>query len=351
MFTADQQFVWDKLTTESFSEIEDHFFDRDGSWIDVLDGDFGEQWMRYAVLNGGIKTFAFLNQYGWNSATALYAKTPHDKTNFTLGAVMVLEGNLKKIQQLYEWGWLKGNERVTPSSQVHVHDFAILNGSVSVASWLIDQRAKNTHTKKQLFEALEKMNELAQQLYLSETLKFDEPLGQRYQIFIEHVLSTYTKCSPLEVLPVLIKMLENDPPNTSVLNSVFIQMLLHSPCAYEQPMQKVWENLLTSNPQLWFTFANEFSMEQIERQKIQMLAQGSAEGLGLGVIRKWLKNTKISNPDFFNRLSDVAQDLPTSQYMLNRHTAEVQQALEHTRLLLEVESKAQNAHTSIQRKI
>lgn len=352
--TSDQKFVWDKLVAEDFQEMENYFWDNDGirngSWIDVLAGDFGANWMRYAVLNGSSKTMEFLGEYGWNSKTDLYTNSQHDKTNYTLGAVALLEGDLKQIQRLYEWKWLKGDELVTHSSQVHVHEFAILNRSVPVASWLIDQRAKSIHTEKQLVASLVRMNAIADRLHFSQELKLDEPLGERYKIYSEHLIANYTQSSPRDVLPALIKIAEKDQtPNKALFNDVCLQMLLSSPRAFDQSMQKVWGDLIVSNPKLWFTFATEFPIQQITHQQIQMLEHSHIHG-SLPVIQKWITEIKHHNPKLFNQFSVGAQNLADIKYRSSRNEKEIQQALEHTRLLLQVQSE--RPHTPApQRKI
>lgn len=353
-FTPDQKFVLDKLATEDFQEMENYFWDEDGikngSWIDLLDGDFGACWMRYAVLNGSPKTLQFLDQYGWTSTTALYASTQNDKTNFTLAATVLLEGDLTRIQQLYEWGWLKGDETVTPRSQVCARDFAILNGSVPVASWLIDYQSKHIGGKGHLIENLEQMNFIANNLYLYETLKLNEPLGERYKIYVEHLISTYAQCSPYNILPEFIKILGADKPSEMLFKEVFVTLLLSAPNAYEQSMQKVWENVLEVNPQLWFAFAKNFPLEQIEQQKIQMLEQRNVNG-AFEVIQKWIKHVKVNDSELFDQLCEVAQNLPSFKSRGKYSASEIEQALTHTHLLLEVKKQTPYVAASAQRKL
>lgn len=351
-FTSDQKFVLDKLAAEDFQEIENYFWgeeDRNGSWIDLLHGDFGAHWMRCAVLNGGPKTLHFLDQYGWNSATTLYATNQDNNTNYTLAAVVLLEGDLKRVQKLYECGWLKGNQTVTPRSQVYAHDFAILNSRAPVASWLIDYQSKHIHEKQHLFEKLQYMNALAESLYFSQVMKMDEPMGQRYKIYVEHLISTYAQCSPCNILPEFIKILDADAPREMLRKEVFLTLLLNAPNAYNQAMQKIWNNVLDVNPQLWFSFATEFSMEQIERQKIQMLEQRNVSG-AFEVIQKWMKHIKLNDSALFGQLCEVAQNL--SCFKRGEYSAlEIEQALKHTHILLEVKQQTPNAIVSPQRKM
>lgn len=352
--TADQKFVLDKLATEDFQELENYFWDengiKNGSWIDLLDGDFGAHWMRYAVLNGGPKTLQFLEQYGWSSTTSLYPTNQDNSTNYTLAATVLLEGDLNRIQKLYECGWLKGNETVTQRSQVYAHDFAIFNGPVPVSSWLIDYQSKHIFEKKHLLNKLLGMNALANNLYFSEFMKMDEPMGQRYKIYVEHLISTHAQCSPYHILPEFIKIMGADEPNEMLFNEVFLTLLLSDPNAYDPPMQKIWENVLDVNPQLWFAFAKEFPIEQIERQKIQMLKQRSAKG-GLETIQKWMKHVKLNDVDLFDQLCEVAQNLSSFKSRGKYSASEIEQALKHTHLLLEVKQQTPSAVISSQRKM
>lgn len=353
-FTPDQKFILDKLATEDFQEMENYFWDeggiKNGSWIDLLDGDFGAYWMRCAVLNGGPKTLRFLDEYGWNSATALYT-THQDKTaNYTLAAVVLLEGDLNRIQKLYDCGWLKGNETVTQQSQIYAHDFAILNGSVPVASWLIDYQSKHIREKQHLFEKLQCMNALADNLYFAQVMKMDEPVGQRYKIYVEHLISTYAQCSPYNILPEFINILGTDEPREMLWKEVFLSLLLSAPNAYDQSMQKIWSNVLDNNPQLWFTFAKEFPIEQIERQKIQMLEKRNVGG-AFEVIQKWLKYIKVNNSELFGQFCEVAQKLSSFKSRGKYSSSEIEQALKHTHILLEVKQQTPGAIASPQRKL
>ncbi len=353
-FTPDQKFVLDKLVIEDFQEMENYFWDengiKDGSWIDLLDGDFGAHWMRYAVLNGGPKTLQFLNEYGWTSTTALFASTQDNRNNFTLAATVLLEGDLGRIQQLYEWGWLKGDETLTQRSYIYARDFAILNSSVPVASWLIDYHTKHISGKIHLIENLEQMNLVANNLYFSETMKLNEPLGQRYKIYIEHLISKYAQCSPHHILPEFIKILGADKPSEMLFKEVFVTLLLSAPNAYDQSMQEIWNNVLDVNPQLWFTFAKQFPIEQIEQQKIQMLKQRNAEG-ALEIIQKWLKHIKLNDTELFGQLCEVAQNLSNFKSRGKYSASQIEQALEHTHLLLEVKQQTPYVVASAQRKL
>lgn len=352
--TIDQTFLLDKLVAEDFQEMENYFWDdsgvKEGSWIDLLEGEFGAQWMRYAVLNGGPKTMNFLNEYGWSSTTSVHSTNQNKTPNLTLAAVVLLEGDKKRIQQLYECGWLKGNEKVTQTSYLNAHDFAILNSSADVASWLIDYQSQHSKEKRTFIEKIKSMNQTANNLYLYQTLKLDEPMGERYKIYLEHMISTYTQTSAQNILPEFLKIVQADEPSEMLFNEVFLTVLLSAPNAYDQSMQTIWNNILDANPALWFTLAKEFPMEQIERQKVQMLKHRKTEG-SFDIIQKWIKFTKLNNPQLFGQLCDVAQKLSDFKTKRKYSASEIEQALEHTHLLLEVEQKNPHAKSSSQRKL
>lgn len=352
--SPDQTFVLDKLVTEDFQEMENYFWDegglRDGSWIDLLQGDFGAHWMRYAVLNGGPKTMKFLSEYGWGSTTSLYSSTLNKSPNLTLAAVVLLEGDKKRIQQLYECGWLKGDETITQTSYLNAQDFAILNSSADTASWLIDYQSQHIKEKRTFIEKLKSMNQTANNLYLYQTLKLNEPMGERYKIYLEHMISTYTQTSAQNILPEFLKIVQDDEPSETLLNEVFLTVLLSAPNAYDQSMQTIWTNTLDANPALWFTFAKEFPMEQIERQKVQMLKQRNTQG-AFDIIQKWIEFTQLNNPQLFGQFCEVAQKLSNFKTKRKCSASEIEQALEHTHLVLEVEQKNPHTKHSSQRKL
>lgn len=342
--SVDQKFVWDKLLTESFHEIEDHFFDRAGSWIDVLDGEFGAQWFRQAVLHGKRKTFMFLDQYGWDANNTLYASTPTDfKTvNYTLGAVVFLEGEINQIEQLMSWGWLQKTAYVTNSSQVSAMSFAILNRTPEVATWLIKTQSSETKSFYDLSDALIRMNKVVNNFILSKAMTLNDYFGNRYKAFVEHIISTHFKTSPDKVLEHVVNFGADSKNNlqfNDIFENVFIQLMLQD-TTYISKVQNSWNNLLNKNPDLWFKFAIFLPMDQIvlqEKMMLEYIYQNASHTMDtMDVLQRWVEHSQKTNPSFYSLLSPAIRKTKNGRLYYN---PEVKQACGHARILLETKSK------------
>ena len=366
-YTLEQQTLLNNLLSKNFAQIEDDYDDRKDHWIDLVNGDFGADFLRQAVQAEDLDILHFFSTVGWDSATTLYVTSPSHTVNYTLGSLALLDGSLEWIQELYATQWLTGAEIFSSLRRRPARMVAILSQSDDVAEWLIDRELQSTTpeiekfwyslTEKESFlVSLREMNTTVELLIQNDVMQVGDKAWTRYSNFIQRLLEDKLQCDGAEIFKQLLEQLPVIRPQeritlincSQIFSKEFCQLMSNHPLLFDRSNHDVWNTLLSKNPLAWFSITH-IPVDQIEKQKDSMWDQARVQaqkniGFPKYPLQRWIEHAAQTDRDFFNRFPPTIQNLisPTPGVISKDDFIE---ACKNMRMVLETQPFYQKAST------